>query len=225
MRRFAVSFAFLLLLSFVLAAGGCSSSSSTKMRVMNAVPNEASLDALLDTASFATNIAYGNSSAYASTSSGSRNLQVEPSGTTDVIINTTLSVSSGASYTVVAANFSSQAAAITLTDDNSSPVSGNFKIRIVNAAPGLGTADVYIVAPGTDLTSATPSVSSLAFESGSAYQSLAAGTYEVFFTLPGQKVTYIDSGPLSLNAGQVRTLVSLDSQSGGFTTSVLADLN
>ena len=60
------------------------------------------------------------------------------------------------------------------------------KLRIINASPGLGRADVYIVAPGTDLTTVSPTISSLAFEVASSYQLLAAGTYEVFFTLPGR---------------------------------------
>ena len=43
------------------------------------------------------------------------------------------------------------AAKMVLADDNSAPASGDFKLRIVNAAPGLGPAGVYIVAAGTDL--------------------------------------------------------------------------
>ena len=110
-------------------------------------------------------------------------------------------------------------------DDNSAPTSGNMKLRIINASPGLGTADVYIVAPGTDLTTVSPTVSGLAFEVASTYQSLPAGSYEIFFTLPGQKFTYIDSGALSFSAGQVRTVLGLNGASGGFTSAVLADVN
>jgi hypothetical protein len=99
------------------------------------------------------------------------------------------------------------------------------KPRIINASPGLGRADVYIVAPGTDLTTVSPTISSLAFEVASSYQLLAAGTYKVFFTLPGQKFAYIDSGSLSFSAGQVRTVLGLNGTSGGFTSAVLGDVN
>ena len=54
---------------------------------------------------------------------------------------------------------------------------------------------------------------------------VAAASYEVFFTLPGQKFAYIDSGSLSFTAGQVRTVVGLNGSSGGFTSAVLADVN
>jgi hypothetical protein len=63
------------------------------------------------------------------------------------------------------------------------------------------------------------------FESASSYQSLSAGTYEVYFTQPGQQSAVIDSGPLTFTSQQVRTVVCLDGQSGGFETAVLSDLN
>jgi hypothetical protein len=192
---------------------------------MNAVPDETSVNALLDSNNFASSISYGTATAYTSTSSGARNLQIEPTGATTAIINTTITLNSGGSFTVVATNYSTGAAAVTLTDDLSAPTSGNMKLRIVNAAPGLGTADVYVVAPGTDITGVTATASSLAFESASAYLTIPAGSYDVLFTLPGQKFAFIDSGSLSWSAGQIRTLVSLNGQSGGFTTTVLADLN
>jgi hypothetical protein len=95
----------------------------------------------------------------------------------------------------------------------------------VNASPALGTADVYVLAPGSSLSSASATVSSLNFESASGYQSLSAGTYEVYLTQPGQKSAMIDSGPLTFTSQQIRTVVGLDGQSGGFETAVLSDLN
>jgi Domain of unknown function (DUF4397) len=95
----------------------------------------------------------------------------------------------------------------------------------VNASPALGTADVYVLAPGSSLSSASATVSSLNFESASGYQSLSAGTYEVYFTQAGQKSAMIDSGPLTFTSQQIRTVVGLDGQSGGFETAVLSDLN
>ena len=45
-------------------------------------------------------------------------------------------------HTILAGNYSSAINATTLTDDNTTPTSGNVSIRIVNASPALGTADV-----------------------------------------------------------------------------------
>jgi len=53
---------------------------------------------------------------------------------------------------------------------------------------------------------------------------VAAGTYQVEFTLPGQKYPYIDTGVLSLASGQIRTVVGMNTSSG-YTAAILADLN
>jgi hypothetical protein len=65
----------------------------------------------------------------------------------------------------------------------------------------------------------------MAFETASGYESLEAGTYRVWFTAPGQKFVFIDSGPISLVAGAVRTLVGLNDSSGTYSSTVLADVN
>jgi hypothetical protein len=82
-----------------------------------------------------------------------------------------------------------------------------------------------VVTAGTDISTVTPNFSSLAFPAASTYLALNAGTYEVYFTIPGSKFPYIDSGPISLASGQVRTVVGLDGATGGFTSVTLADLN
>ena len=210
------------LVSFTM---GCGSSSNARIRLVNAMPDESGLDLLVDSQSVATGVGYGTASGYSSVSSGSRHLQVEPTGTSIPIIDTTASATSGSYLTLISLNYSNNISSAVLTDDNSAPTSGNFKLRIVNASPGMGTQDVYVVAPGTDITSLSPTISSLSFGVASSYNTLAGGDYEVFFTNPGQKFINRDSGSLSFSAGQIRTILALNSQSGGFTSAVLADLN
>lgn len=211
-------------LAVILLSVGCGSS-GTKFRVMNAVIDESSVDVLLDGTKVATE-AYGVAPTYISVSSGSRHLQIEPTGSSTPFIDQTLSLSSGNNYTVVAVNFSSSHQALVLSDQNSAPASGDIAIRVVNASPSLGAADAYIVASGTGPTG-TPAISDLGVDGVSNYQTLAAGSYDVLFTVPpgGQPFVQIDSGPLSLTAGQVRTVVGLNGQAGGFTDTILADLN
>jgi Domain of unknown function (DUF4397) len=208
------------LLTFALACGG----SSTKIRLVNASPDESSIDLLVDSKTVASSVTYATASAYQGVSSGNRHLQVEPTGSTSPIIDETVSLSSG-SFSLLATGFVNDVVPVLLTDNNSAPPSGDANVRLVNAAPGLGSADVYLVAPGTDLSTVSPTVASLAVNSASAYQSVAAGNYEVFFTLPGQKFVYIDSGSLALSASQIRTVMGLNSPTGGFTSAVLSDAN
>ena len=118
---------------------------------MNAVPDESSLDVLVDSTAVSNNLAYGTSTGYQSTQSGSHQVTIEPSGSSTALLQQSITFASGADTTVIFYNFSQSAAGMVLADNNSAPASGDFKIRIVNASPNLGPADVYIVTPGTDL--------------------------------------------------------------------------
>ena len=222
MRPKATSVSVVLLLAAVFLTSGCGST-HTRLRLANMTPDESSLDLLVD-GTKTTSVNFGSGSAYTSIKSGSRHLQVEPSGTSTAIIDQTSSIASGTDTTLFSLNFSSNVWSMIATDDNSAPSSGNAKIRIASGAPYLGTVDVYVVSAGTDINTVNPTVSSLAFGSLSSYLSVAAGTYQVEFTLPGQKYPYIDTGVLSLASGQIRTVVGMNTSSG-YTAAILADLN
>jgi len=174
---------------------------------------------------FASNVAYGTASSYAQIIPGSQVLTVATQGATTGLLSQTLNLMSGTSYTIMVAGYPSSVAAILLTDNNSPPSAGNVNLRIINAAPSLGVADVYVVAPGTNLKTVSPTVSAINFESASSYIPLSAGTYQIYFTLTGQTVVLIDSGRVSFSAGQVRTVVGLNGAVTGYTTAVLTDLN
>jgi len=211
------------LVTLISSCGG--GGGNARLRVVHASPDEGSIDVLIDSKTIASGITFGTATSYTSLSSGSRHLQMEPSDTATPVIDETLSLGSGSDTTVLLANFATSLNAVTLQDDNSAPTSGNAKLRIINAAPGLAPADVYIVPDGTDINSVTPVLSSMGFESASSYTSLGAGTYRVWFTQPGQKFIFIDSGPLPLSAGQIRSVVGLNNSFGSFSSTVLSDLN
>jgi hypothetical protein len=63
--------------------------------------------------------------------------------------------------------------------------------------------------------------------SASGYLGVPAGSYEAYVTPTGTTTVAIDSGALTLGAGQIRTAVALDAPGGGapFTAIILKDLN
>jgi hypothetical protein len=217
----------LLLTGALLASCACGGSGhKAQLRAMNGTPQESEIDVSLDSNSFASNVAYGTVSDYSSVGSGSHTLQIYPPGVATPYIDQTISLTSGDKYTVLSANLLSSANALLLIDENSSPASHTAELRIVNASPALGTVDIYIVSPGRDLSTVSPTISGLAFEAVSTYQSLTASTaYEVYFTVANQKTAQIDSGPVTYTNGEVRTMVALNGEAGGYTFAVLKDLN
>lgn len=207
-------------LGVLFTTTGCGSSTA-HTRLMNAMSGISRIDMLLDNKSTVSGTTYGAASGYVTTDSGSRSLLVEATGSSSPLINQTVSFTSGSDSTVLA----TWSGAIVFADNNSAPSSANIKIRVINASPTLGTADVYIVASGTSIAGLSPTFSNLAYQAASGYQTLTAGSYQVVFTPPGQQFAEITTSAQSFTSGQVRTVVALDAQNGGFTTAVLSDLN
>jgi len=205
-------------LSTIFFATGCGSS-STKVRLLNAMDGQTSINMLVDSSTLATGVAFGAASSYASLGSGSHTIQIQATGAT--LFNQTLSLNSG-NNTVLATN-----SGPTIFADNrtTTPSSGNIQIRAINASTALGTTDVYVVAPGADISIVNPTFSALGYQLASGYATVAAGSYQVEFAPAGSKNILINSNALSFSAGQIRTVVALDNPSGGFTIAVLSDLN
>jgi len=225
LARLSTGIGVLFLSAAALLTVGCGGGDKTKLRILNAIPDQANINVLLGGTTTFNNVAYATANDYTSTGSGSRHIQVEPAGSTNFLIDQNITLNGSTNNTFIASNFSSTSSGIVLQDDTTAPSSGNIKIRIVNASPNLGPVDVFIVPPGTSLNSVSPTITSLDFQNASNYQSLTAASYEIFFTPHGSTFAFLDTGALSFNAGQNRTIVVLNNLSGGFQITTLSDLN
>ena len=214
---------------FALGCGsGRSNSNPAQLRVMDASPQQQTINFLVDHAVVQAGVVSQSGTAYTAEPSGNHALSVEAFGTTNTLVSQNVSLTAGAYYSFVVAppSFgSTQLAATLFTDDNSAPASGNFKLRIINEAPNFGNLDAYVTAPGAGISGATPNVSNLAFQSASSYVSLPAGNYEVYFSVAGQQVISVDAGQFTFTSGQIRTIVLADNFGTGYIADLLADLN
>ncbi|MGZ8399296.1 MAG: DUF4397 domain-containing protein [Gemmatimonadales bacterium] len=226
----------LLTLGFAAAAfaTACSDDDSTTaptteagVRVVHASPDAPNVDVLVDDAQVLSAVPYLGASGYLDVPAGSRNVKVNAAGTSTTVIDADLPLTAGTSYTVIAGGLVSDIAPIVVEDDLSAPSSGNVKVRAVHGAPSAPAVDIYVTAPGADLAAATPTLTNVPFGAASDYLEVPAGDYQVRVTPAGLKVVVIDSGSLTLAAGQVRTAIAVDSEGGGapFDLLVLADVN
>jgi len=215
------------LLLVALFAVGCGGGGShTQLRIMQASPGTPNVDVEVDGKTVASDIAYSSTTGYLTVDSGSRHVQIFQTGTTTgALIDQTINLGSGTSSTYLISNFSSALDFTGFTDDNTAPDTGNFKLRVINASPTLGPVDVYVVTPGTNISTVSPTFTNLQFNTASIYLNQVAAAEEIFFTSPGTKFVRIDTSTLNFAAGQIRTLVALDDTSGGFTFTTLSDLN
>ena len=217
LRKAATLIIVLCTLTIVVFTIGCGSS-STQVRLVNAMDAQTGIDMLVDNSTLATGVAFGAASSYVSVGSGSHTMEIQANSA--IVFNQTESFGSG-NNTVLATN----SGPTIFADNKTTPSSGNIQIRVINASTALGTADVYVVAPGIDISTVNPTSSALAYQAASVYVTLAAGSYQIEFAQAGSKNVLINSNAISFSAGQIRTIVALDSPSGGFITAVLSDLN
>ncbi|HET6463571.1 MAG TPA: DUF4397 domain-containing protein [Candidatus Krumholzibacteria bacterium] len=201
---------------------------SARVRVLHASPDAPNVDVLVDGTVVLNDVPFKTFSSYLSVPAGARNFKVRATADPSVVvIDVTPTLAANKDYTVIARNPLSTIEPWLLTDNNTAPASGKIKVRLVHAAPGAPTVDIYITAPGADLATATPTLAGVPYGVASDYLEVPAGTYQVRVTPENTKTVAIDSGALTLNAGQIRTAVAVDAVGGGapFGAVVLPDRN
>jgi len=225
----------------------CGSTNKAQIRVINAIPDSGPTDIRVNGTKIIPDLVFGTiqpdttPASYFAVTSGSDIVQgFAPGDTTNPISPIgTFTLNGSTDYTVVAVGLElNDEPPLLLIDDNTAPTSGTAEFRIVNASlnsPPNGV-DVYIVPPGTDITSYTPQITALGQGQGSAYQSVPfiTGGYAVVITATSKKAALITQPcaniqPCTLQAGSIRTLVILDNAGGSNgmsqTPLVLNDLN
>jgi hypothetical protein len=225
-------------LTLLLAAGALTGACSddgdntspegeARVRVVHASPDAPEVDVLLNNAKVLSNVPYLAASEYLDAPAGNANLKVNAAGTATTVIDADVDLMDGTDYTVIAAGLVQAIEPIVLQDDNSTPASGNARVRAIHGAPSAPAVDIYVTAPDADLATATPVLTAVNFGDVADYIEVPAGDYQVRVTPAGTKTVVIDSGTLTLSSGQVRTAIAVDAPGGGapFDLLVLNDLN
>jgi hypothetical protein len=223
----------LFLLAAAALSAACSDDDNTglegqgRLRIVHASPDAANLDVVVDGDTVASDIAYLGSSDYIQLTAGGHVMQISETNTTLPLIDQDVTVADGADYTVIVGDTLDHIQALVLTDNNNTPPAGTIRVRAVHGAPGAPGVDIYVTEPGADLTLASPAASNVTFGQVLPYVDAIAGTYEVRGTPTGAKDVIIESGALTLENGQVRTVIAVDAAGGGapFDFLVLDDLN
>ena len=221
----------LICLSSLLLAAGCGSSKARYRFMQSATGIPAiSVDLQVDGKSVQTAIGFAQTATYHSSSSGNHKFDVFPNGnTTNAIVSDTENLGSGDS-TILLQNTAPNSSFILklYPDDNTAPTTGNAKVKIIHSSFSANPVDVYIVTQGTGIGGLSPSIPNVAFQTATQYQVLATGSYDVIMTVAGtQNILNALTFSLTLTAGQIRTLVVVDSSFGGgpFGIVQLNDLN
>jgi hypothetical protein len=225
-------FSWLLALTFT---AGCGNSDvldpgdRAALRLYNAVPDSPPVDIALRGAVLDQGLAFGFGRFYTYVLSGSGQIDVTNSATGDILLGHPAVLETGSAYTFAFAGTMASPQGLLFTDDTTAAPSGSFKVRMLQLAP-LGPAmDLYITeAAATDIATATPVVSGLAFPLASPYVTGTAGSVRLWVTEVGTKTVLRNHGPVTFASGQGATLFVIGKAGAGgggapFSTQLIAD--
>ncbi len=156
--------------------------------------------------------------------SGNRTLVLKRTADTSTVVSTIpVTITEGQDRTVYAIGGRAGAAITSYitTDDNTLPTAATqTRVRVVHLSPTAGAVDVFVTAPNADLAAATPTLANVAFQSASAYLSVAAGTYQVRAVPAGtaaasRAANVAINATVTLTGNTVRTIVAADNNVGG----------
>jgi hypothetical protein len=209
----------------MVGCGGGSSDTTQQLRIVMASPDAPPVDILIDGTQVATSVAYTNSTAYLPVKSGSRHIEVLTVSNSTSVFDQSISITASANQTLLLTGPVAKIQPLLLTDGatNTTITTGDGKVRVVNASPTMGPADVYILNSGASLAGATPVSPGLAFDKATDYTLASIDDYEVIMTQPGTANVFLSTGPLALTQGQFQTVVAVDATGGGSNFIELTD--
>jgi hypothetical protein len=202
------------------------STGGLRVRLLNALTSAPSLSFVVDAQVASSGVPFGGASPYVPLTLGSHRLQVQ-AATGSTLLDFTRDLTAAGSFSLIPAPGLAQLGALFIPDDPTT-VPGQAKLRAIHVAAASVPVSVYVTSPTSDLASATPVVSVLAFGAASPYVTVAPGTYRIRLTPAGAPGTVLlDSGSITVGGGSVRTLLLTDAPGGGppTTLSIVPDVN
>lgn len=191
------------------------------VRVVHAVPDAPAVDVFVNdpTAAMAPaipNLAYTEiapgADAYVSLDAGINNVLVTEAGNPGFIAipATDLDLAAGQQYTAYATGTLGGGIEAFITEDDDRPIATEARVRILHLSPSAGLVDIYVTAPGADITELDPTFAGVDFRQETGYVSLAEGSYDVTVTLADTKDVAIGPATLPLSNGGVYTAAARD---------------
>ena len=198
-------------------------SERTLLQIVHAVPDAPAVDI----PGLIAGLAFGEATVWIPVDAGTASVQVDarvPGGSTTVIPTTELTIDADDNYTVIAVGeaASGTIAPIVVANPASPPAAGNFRVNVVHAAPNANNVeaddavDIYVTAPGADLSAAAPIAGGATpFGASSGPLEVPAGDYQIRATAPGAATAVFDSGPVALAEGADLVVVAIDNTGPG----------
>ncbi|KFZ27962.1 hypothetical protein IDAT_11865 [Pseudidiomarina atlantica] len=180
---------------------------STYVRVHHAVADAPDVNVLVNGNAALEGVPFGASSEVLELEEASYSIQVDgilPDGSTATVIGPAdVDLGGDMRYEVFAVGKVSDGSIqpLIFANDFSAVTAGNARVEVVHAAPDAPAVDIFVTAPGADL-SAEAAVTTLAFLDNSGQVEVPAGEYQIRVTVAGEPASVVyDSGAVTLPDG------------------------
>ena len=211
--------------AFIVALflAGCSSSSNNGappdafMRFVHVSPFTGAVKIAVDGKTILPSLDYHVATPYIAINPGLHTVTYNDTATGALLYTEQISVFSTGQYTFYFYGGPGAISALASIDGTADASSEYFKFRLINLGTGLGSVDLYVLAPGTDIATATAAITGVAYTGTSMYIGGAVGTYDLAVTPTGSKQIIYSTGvlPFVSNAKVTLTLFSAGSATLG----------
>lgn len=223
---------FAALLTLPLALASCKidtinsfPTTNANVRFVNVMAGAAALDAAQGGTTVWPGVPLETGTGYRDFPPSDVNFAVSLPGSTTTLINTSYALFGEQPYTLTAYGSVAAPALLMMPDDTVAPGGGNFKLRIVNAATGIGFIDAYLTKPDDAIDNLSPSFFGVNTGIATISNRYAVGQYRLRLAFSGTKTVIYDSGSLSYADGRNTAAIVYTKGSAQLVNVVLADFN
>ena len=205
----------------LLSLPGCATVSGSpnlaQVRVIDASPDAGGLDIYQGNGILAYNLGLGTITSYVPLSPGSYSIAVDNAGTRQQLISAAGTFVTNGQYTVLVGNYSNTLSEVILKDQTTAAPTGQVSLRVLDESTRAGAVDLYLVASGSTIVTATPILTDVTFGENTGYFNVPTGTYTLIAVPTGTVPTtatgtsYTGSS-VSYSAGSAKTIVLIDPQ-------------
>lgn len=184
------------------------------VRVMNLMPGTPGIDVKVAGNPAFSGVQFETATGYQSFDNVTTTFTVSLTGSTTALSTFTYPLAGEQPYTLILYGSPSNASATLLAEVANPPTNGNIQVSVFNAAINNAGVDIYVTAPGADLSTLNPSYYSVGYNGASLNLAFAPGTYEIRITEQGTKTVIYDSGGSELTPNIALAMVAYSRGSG-----------